>query len=134
MKVAPYKIFWLSIPLFLGVGILGFDDVFDIQFHNTYYVIASIDLGVMCSVWLFCIGGIYWFFRNKALIAWMTIFHEITTIFVFLIFIFTGFFNQEAVIGERVNFYKGDLLFLALLCVFSIGQIVFLINLLKSAK
>ncbi|MBK8699228.1 MAG: hypothetical protein IPN29_06645 [Saprospiraceae bacterium] len=116
----PYKPLWWTIPLILGLSIIGYNGIIDIQYHDTYFVIATIHLGYFFSTFLFIIGLIYWLIRKKTLVNWMTLFHVIFTISVFLVIILVSLFHR--IFGEEMVSF---LVFLLLV----LSQVIFLLNL-----
>lgn len=128
----PYKPIWFSIIFLLLLSIFGRESAIDVQMHDTYFVIASIQLGIFFSIYLGIAGTIYWLLRNKKQVKWMTIFHVITTItacsFMMVISVIFS-------IAVKSNFEMFELLnvgFFFLILLFFLGQIHFLINIIVS--
>ena len=93
----PYKAIWYSILFLFGLSIIGWNNTIDIQLHDTYFVIASIHMGVLFSIYLGVIGIIYWLIRKKKLVDWMTVIHVVITISTFAIIIITGLIFQKII-------------------------------------
>ncbi len=82
----PYKPIWYTIPLLIGLSILGLNATIDIPLHDIYFVISSIHIGMLLSGFLGIIGVIYWLMRKIKLINWLTIIHVVITISAFVTF------------------------------------------------
>jgi len=128
----PHQLFFGCIPLIcLLVLTLPTKEV-DIQIHDTYFVFALIHLAVPISIILAGIAVLYWLFRQKEMIEWMTLFHTFITILpILLFFIWSGLPNENAV----SNYIEGDRIvrswfYLTSILLFFLGQILFVINLL----
>lgn len=62
-----YLLFWLAIPVVLSVGyILLGDKVVELQFHDTYIVVGSLQLVAMPLVFFFLSGWLYYWRRYAA--------------------------------------------------------------------
>ena len=127
-----YQLFWGNIPLiWLAVSLLPAEAI-DIQVHDTYWVIAYYHLAIPITILLAGIGLLYWLFRKKQLVQWMTIFHTLITMLpILVLFIGYGFPSEDGV-GDYI---EGDaigrsLFYLSLLLSFILGQILFVLNLL----
>jgi len=127
----PYKIFWLSIPILLAISIMGMNQTTDIQLHDTYFVIDVVHVGILFSVIAGLIGLLYWLFRNKRLVNWMTFSHVITTSLFLLLFMVNSVFNKS----EWSDFNSYTIInrfhFFIILIVF-LNQLLFLSNLVIS--
>ena len=128
----PHQLFWGSILLiWLAVFLLPAEAI-DIQFHDTYLVIAYYHVAIFLTILLAGIGLLYWFFRKKQLIQWMTIFHTLISMLpILVLFIWNGFPSED---GVR-DYIEGDAIsrsipYLILLLGFIFGQILFILNLL----
>lgn len=128
----PYQLFWGSIPLIWLATLLLPAEAIDIQFHDTYWVIAYYHLVIPITILLGDIGLLYWLFRKKGLIQWMTIFHVLITILPILVLFIAYGFPREDEIGEYIegDTISRNLFYLSLLLVFIFGQILFVLNLL----
>lgn len=130
----PYQLFWGSILLvWLAVLFLPVEAI-DIQWHDTYLVIAYYHLAIFLTVLLVGIGLLYWFFRKKELIQWMTIFHILITILSILILFIRYGFPKEDGLGDYIeaDTIGSSLFYLSLLLAFIFGQILFVLNLLMA--
>lgn len=127
-----FQLFWGSIPLIWLATLLLPAEVIDIQFHDTYWVIAYYHLEIPITILLAGIGLLYWLFRKKELIQWMTIFHTLITILPILVLFIKCGFPKEDGVGDYI---EGDAIsrsipYLILLLLFIFGQILFVLNLL----
>jgi hypothetical protein len=52
----PYKLIWLTIPLILGLTLIGFNKTLDIQMHDTYVVIDLLSIGSLFLIILVVTG------------------------------------------------------------------------------
>ncbi len=128
----PHQLFWGStLLIWLAVWLLPAEAI-DIQLHDTYWVIPYYHLAIPITVLLMGIGLLYWCFRKKGLIQWITIFHILTTVLpIWVLFIKCGFPKEDGV-GDYI---EGDTIsrslpYLILLLLFILGQILFVLNLL----
>jgi len=129
----PYQLFWGStILLWLVVLVMPIEAI-DLQIHDTYIVIAYHHWALLLTIILGGIGFLYWFFREKGMIRWMTIFHALTTIIPIVgLFIWSGFPDN----GREGNYIQMDRIsrvigYWIVLLLFLLGQIFFIINLLR---
>jgi len=127
----PYKIFWLSIPILLAISIMGMNQTTDIQLHDTYFVIDVIHVGILFSVIAGLIGLLYWLFRNKRLVNWMTFSHVITTSLFLLLFMVNSVFNKSEWSDFNSYTFINRFHFFIILIVF-LNQLLFLSNLVIS--
>jgi len=130
----PHQLFLGSTLLIWLAVLLLPTEAIDIQFHDTYIVIAYYHWAMLFTIILGGIGFLYWLFREKQMIHWMTIFHTIITIIpIVSFFIWYGFpetdnfsnYIEVETFGKFISFWVLSLLFL-------LGQIFFIINLLRA--
>ena len=128
----PYKLIWWSMTIILGLSIIRYNDAIDIQIHDTYIVIALIQIGLLFSMILGIIGLVYWLVRHKKLVSWMTAIHVIVTVltFIFIVlrvlmphFFLEGHFDIVRAINQ--------IIFIVILIAI-LTQFVFLTNLIFS--
>jgi heme/copper-type cytochrome/quinol oxidase subunit 1 len=121
---------WYSVLFIIGLSTIGRDNTIDIQLHDTYFVFASIHIGVTFSIYLGVIGIIYWLIRKKKLVDWMTVIHVVITISAFVLIIITGLIFQE-VIEENFETFRtiNQILFVVILIAL-LSQLIFLTNLI----
>jgi heme/copper-type cytochrome/quinol oxidase subunit 1 len=126
----PYKAIWLSIPIIFTLGLVGMKNTIDIQFHDTYLVITPFHLGILFSIILGIVGCLYWLFRNKELVKWMSSIHIFLTIVtLFFIIILSIFWSN--LLHSDFQFFKqiNNSIFL-LFAIFMISQLMFIINII----
>lgn len=128
----PYKTIWCSIPLILGLSIIGYNRTIDLQLHDVYFVIASMQIGVLFSIILGIIGFVYWLFRNKKLVNWMTLVHVIITISIFGLIVLTGLVFRQVVSGDFISFRTVNQFLITIILIALFSQLIFLINLVFS--
>jgi len=124
----PYKIIWLSIPLVIGLSLIGLNKTIDIQMHDTYLVISLFHVGILFSIILGVIGFFYWLMRKKKLINWMTVVHVIITIGSFLIILIGAML-------AKIFFLQVDTLtpLSSIILIGLLSQLLFLFNLIFSS-
>ncbi len=130
----PHQLFWASILLIWLAVLCLPTEAIDIQIHDTYFVIAYYHWALFLTIFLGGIGLLYWFFRKKGMIRWMTIFHIlitiIPTVFLFIWYGFpTGKFANSYIETDKVGRVIG---YWIIILLFLLGQIFFIINLLKA--
>lgn len=128
----PYKTIWLANPLILGLSIIGFNSAIDIQIHDTYFVIASIYIGILFSITLGIIGFIYWLVRHKKLINWMTLSHVIITISTSALFVITGLAFKKVIETDFDRFRTVNQILVAIILIAILSQLIFIMNLVLS--
>lgn len=126
---SPYKAIWYSILVLFGLSIIGWDNTIDIQLHDTYFVIASIHIGVLFSIYLGGIGVIYWLLRKKKLIDWMTVIHVVITISTFALIIITGLIFQKIIEGDFETFRTVNQILFVIILIALLSQLIFITNL-----
>ncbi len=60
----PHLIFFISIPKIIIIGILSRDNVFDINVHDSYFVMNYLDFSIMISILFAIIGFGYWIMQK----------------------------------------------------------------------
>jgi heme/copper-type cytochrome/quinol oxidase subunit 1 len=125
----PYKAIWYSILFLFGLSIIGWNNTIDIQLHDTYFVIASIHIGILFSIYLGVIGIIYWLIRKKQLVDWMTVIHVVITISTFALIIITGLIFQKIIEGDFETFRTVNQILFVVILIALLSQLIFIINL-----
>lgn len=128
----PYKIFWYSIPVLIGLSIIGLNKTVDIQLHDTYFVIDLFHIGILFSIFLGIIGFIYWLMNNKRLVHWMTAIHVGITISTFVLIVFTGLIFKRIIEGDFETFKTVNLIMFVLILTAVLSQLIFMANLVLS--
>ena len=126
---APHKIIWLSIPVVMGLGIIGLNRNLDLQLHDTYFVLASIYVGFYSSLVLAFIGLLYWLVRKKQLIAWMTTLHVLITIAAFILIAGSGLVFDNRHYWDISAFRTINQLLTTVLLIALLSQFLFVVNL-----
>ena len=78
-KIKNYHLFLLVASLILIIGLFEMDSTFDINIHDTYFVVPSIYGTTILSLFYFSMGFIYWFtveVLKKELIKSLTVIHS----------------------------------------------------------
>jgi len=128
----PYKSIWWSIPIVLGLSIIGFNSAIDIQMHDTYFVIASIHIGILFSILLGIIGLMYWLIRKKRLVDWMTAIHVISTILIFVLIVLTGLIFKKVIQSDFETFRTVNQIMFVIILIAMLSQLLFIANLVFS--
>ncbi len=128
----PYQPIWWAIPFILALSIIGLNSTIDLQLHDTYFVLTSIHIGILFSILLGVIGSLYWFTRNKKLIAWMTASHVIITIVAFVIITVSSLFFKASIRSDFAIFRTVNQILLAIILIMILSQVIFILNLIIS--
>lgn len=78
----PHHFFFLIIPFILALAFNKSKGMFDINIHDTYFVIQYSHLGIILSVFYFSLGLIHLFLTKKGIFLnnWITYTHTIISI------------------------------------------------------
>lgn len=147
-KLEIYQYFWLASILILIVGFFGqnlFDNSFDVNIGDTYYVIAHKDLTLKLSFGYLMLGGGYWFIEKalkRKLVNYLTLIHCLilfgSLLVYWLVYLYSNVITKNTLF-EKYEFINQNLLIIFLLITF-IAQPIYFVNLLigifrkKSAK
>jgi len=99
-NIKVYNLFWIVATLILLIGLSGIndpDDVFDINVHDTYFVIHHFYAAVVMFLFYFLNGLGYWLIQKvykKHLITCLTIIHSIILIGSFIIYWLVIFYSK----------------------------------------
>ena len=91
-KIKVYNLFWMVAAIILLIAILknkGQDSTFDINVHDTYFVIADFYIEVATCLFFFLMGLGYWLIQKvykKQLIKYLTIIHAAILIGSFILY------------------------------------------------
>ena len=128
LKNKPHKVVWSFILVVLAIVIVKRVVMVDVQMYHAYIAFPVVDLGGMICAFLGLFGMIYWLFRNKKLVDWMTIFHVIISFIVILILMI--FFTERE---NNTEFDRMvDQYFQTIISLLGLTQILFLINIFLS--
>jgi len=140
-KFKAHQYFWITCLFFVLLWFLWIktDDVFDINIHDTYYVIANVLVAKLLFVFYGFVGFIYWtFYKVKiSLIRMLTKLHILITIgcvpiyFLVVNLIFEFKPESDFPLFGNSNYHVYFLLTLYSLVI--IAQLIFVINLLISS-
>ena len=143
MKIKPQILLWTSAALMLLFFGIWPKSAFDIQLHDTYFVIAYSSFGIFWAL-VFCLFGLIYFYAEKkgwSLNKFLSQFHAWTT---FLMVVFgllawkriPHFMPQRWYVSETGTGLEMveniKLLLIAALFIFILAQVCFLMNILIS--
>lgn len=127
----PYLPIWLAMPFVLALSVIGPNRSLEIRFHDSYLIIPSLHVGILLSLMLGLIGAVYWLFRKKRLVKWITFIHVICTLLAFLLFVLIELTLKKT----TAPYYRHDAIysrgFMMIFAAFH-SQVLLLINLLIS--
>lgn len=140
----PYQYFFLIIPFILALAYNKSKEIFDINIHDTYFVIQYSHFGILLSLFFFLLGLIHFFLSKKGmdLNNWITYTHTIISIGgLILIWLLLKKINneptqniEEMLKSTRINAYlnfSSIMIFISILLI----QVIFFIGILwKLAK
>jgi len=138
-KVRIYHYFWIVSISILIIGFSRSEETFDINIHDTYFVIASIHLAYLLSISYLLLGLGYWLvvkILKRNLIKILTIIHSAILLGSFIIYWIIIFFYQirpkrEFPLFDDYDVINQTLLISFILIVF-VAQPIYMINLLVS--
>lgn len=109
ITLKPYLFFWILSPVFFMIGYLSDKNTFDINIHDTYYVVEQGFVNTALSVFCAITGLGYWFVIRLSgkLLKWLTIIHILSVIIgVFFIGILPQFFLKPTTKITNYLFYE----------------------------
>lgn len=127
----PHLIFLLAIPIITLIGILSGDAMLDINVHDTYYVIAYLNLAILISILFGIIGIGYWIMQkaDRKLSKWLNWIHiGLTFGGTLIVWILTKFYRTEIMEFEFNNNLTLIITLIILLVI--VGQLIFPINII----
>ena len=118
----PCLVSWLTIPLLVVLGTIGKYHYLTIQMQRISYVVSNYQLVFISCMDLLIIGIGYWLIKRKGwkFNALLLFVHHYITVFVLFVFIL---FRQ--LLGDTTVYADSTL---SLLFIFSVGQLIFLLN------
>lgn len=129
----PYKLFWILIPLILLISMLRRNSFVDLQFHDTYFVINAINIGVLLSLILGISGILYWIFRKRKLIGWLTQLHVFSMLIIIIAILILIYLNSFLTpIGDFENYMLLMNFWYCLILATLLSQFLFFTNLIVS--
>ncbi len=129
----PHRIFLISAPIILLIGIWSSESVLDINVHDAYFVIAYLYLAIMISTIFAIIGIGYWIMHKtkRKLSKWLNWIHiGLTFCGPLIMLILAQFYRKEITEYDFNNNLTLIIVLLFLLIV--LGQIIFPINIIYS--
>lgn len=119
----PHEVLWLGLAVILGFAYIFPCDELDFQFHDTYLVIAPMQIASIFVFSLGLLGGIYALTirAGKKLTKWMTMFHLAFSLFFTITLIYAG-------CEMEVLSLDGTPRFLWAVLIFILAQLIFVIN------
>lgn len=127
----PHLVFLLAIPIIILIGILSEDAVFDLNIHDTYFVIAHLHLATLIAILFGIIGIGYWFMQkaNRKLSKWLNWIHiGLTFGGTVVVWILTQFYRTELMQYEFNN--NLTLIITLIILLMILGQLIFPINII----
>mgnify|MGYP001796452208 FL=1 len=64
----PYQALWYTMLIILLVSLIRSNSSLDLQLHDTYFVVATIQIGIPLCIVLGILGLAYWVVRTKKLV------------------------------------------------------------------
>lgn len=137
ISTKPYKFLWLSIPLIVIVILICPRGTFDLQLHDTYFVITSNQVAIISSIFLGLVGLLYWLLKEFDFVIWLRTLTVVSTIICVIGLILLSIF-QIKIVQNNFQFYRPiQYIGWLLLFIFLITQFLFILNLgiaLKKGK
>jgi heme/copper-type cytochrome/quinol oxidase subunit 1 len=135
-----YNLFWLVALIILVIGLIqtnNEDTTFDINIHDTYYVIAHFYIALFLSLTYYLIGLGYWVVQKamkRKLINVLTIIHSVILNGSFLVYWLVNgyskaFFETPFPLFDNHQLINQTLVILSILILF-VGQPIYIINLI----
>ena len=127
-----HYIFWLSIPIIILIGILNLGKTFDVNIHDTYYIIDFRFITHLISLVFLIIGFGYWILQktNRRISRRLLKIHVIITFGGLLIIWILSLFYQDTF--QDLMFYNYLSLIIYLIILITVlGQLLFLFNIFR---
>ena len=123
-----HKLVWISILPILLISSLGKNTIFDIQYHDTYFIFPLLHLGILFSIVLGIIGLIYWWISDRPVINWMKLVHLGVTIGFMFTFLITNLVRSKLYDLGFVSLQDDNLTFAIFILIFVGCQLLLLVN------
>lgn len=139
-NVKPYHLFFMVAFLHLIIGVKSFydDTTFDINLHDTYYVVPSFYSVLILFICYFFQGFCYWIVQKlmkRKLVSWLTVVHTFILIGSFVYYwMFVGYYeffaNPTHPLFDDYSEKTNMTLMILTLLIFLIAVPAFIINLM----
>ena len=136
-KIKDYFLLFLISVIFFVISFLNYYKMtFDINIHDTYYVIREVDFYIINSFFIMIIGLVYFIFEKFKIILFSVLskVHIFGTILLFFLIIYFNYYNSLEYQSSEFIFDKPDynkyIIISILVLIFL--QILFLINIFVS--
>lgn len=131
MTLQTHKLIWISILPILMISFLDKNAIFDIQYHDTYFIFPLLHLGILFSIVLGIIGLIYWWISDRPVINWMKLVHIGVTIGFMFTFLITNLVRSKLYDLGFVILMDINLTYAIFILIFVGCQLLFLVNIFK---
>lgn len=125
----PYRFAWVAAPIVFVLPLLSARSIVDFQLHDTYFVSASVHLGLLLAMVLLLIGLVYWLARSLRLVSWMTATHLFLTVLFFLAIGVGIMLSSYFSLGDFRFFARINAVISVLVVAVVMSQFLFLLNL-----
>ena len=102
---------------------------YDLQLHDTYFVIPTVQIAISLSMYLGIIGLSYWFLRRYRFANWLTYTNVTLTILSLLVFTLLSSFQVELLQNDLQTFKAINKYSWVLTFMFLVSQFLLIINL-----
>ncbi len=128
----PYQALWYTMLIILLVSLIRSNSSLDLQLHDTYFVVATIQIGIPLCIVLGILGLAYWVVRTKKLVDWMTAVHVGIIAFSFLAIITATVTNSVVIRPSFKQYQVLSQMLTFLIVLLALAQLVFVLNLIIS--
>jgi len=135
----PYLFFWLLIPCIFLFGILNRDETVVINIQDTYFMLDTLMLVSLVSLFFGLIGFGYWIAikANLKLSIWLNMTHILLTIgCLLIIWVLSLLVNEPKAhrIGEDLDYNQNlDILMFNTFLISILGQLIYFANITRGA-
>lgn len=127
----PHLWFWHSSMLTMMLFCTTFKKAIDLQFHDTYFVLATVHVGMILSIYLSILGYLYYLLRKLSLRRCLTVIHVLSTLILVLGITLFFLFNKTPSL-MLTSLYQE--VFVFILSVFLLSKLILLVNIALSLK
>lgn len=135
----PYTLLWSWVLVLVILAFIVKEDSLNINFHDTYYVIAKAHIAIVLSVWFLLCGVGYLVVKrlHRKLTYWLTLLHILISVVTSTIVFFPNFFVITSYDNRNRHAYdtiidENEVLVLAFL-IFIASQALYFVNVLRAA-